>query len=39
VREEEAGEDQLVPVFRNGELLADWTLADIRERAAMRPRS
>lgn len=33
VGENEPGDDQLVPVFRDGEVLADWTLSEIRERA------
>jgi len=31
----EPGDDVLVPVFRNGEVLQTWSLAEIRERAAL----
>lgn len=31
------GKDELVPVFRNGELLRRWTFDEIRQRAKASP--
>lgn len=33
--ESEPGDDVLVEVFRDGEILADWSFAEVRERAAV----
>lgn len=35
VREEEPGDDELVTVFENGELLRDWTFDEVRKRAEL----
>ncbi|MFZ5830074.1 MAG: nicotinate phosphoribosyltransferase [Planctomycetota bacterium] len=38
VRQNEPGDDELVEVFRDGELLRDWTFAEVRARAEATPR-